>query len=247
MQEMSAERELFAKEVLGAIGQNSNKLADSEVAGFRAITGHRYSGELMAVGRATNGWLHAVRTSELADADACDRHARKVHEEAADICPMKWVSDIWADPNSRYKTGRSAFWRVIRAVLGKLDVASPNDAAWPSHLAWTNLYKVAPYGGGNPNAALCKAQLSGCISLLQAEITARRPRRILFLTGHGWAKPFLDAGAPGVKQVDDYRYVNAVGTMTVGDHSAKAVVAEHPQGKAEDIWVREVVGVFQAA
>ena len=244
---MSMERELFAKEILGPIGQNSRMLGDSEVAGFRAITGHRYSGELMVVGRATNGWLHAVRTSELADADTCDRHASKVYEEAADACPMKWVSDIWADPNSKYKTGRSAFWRVIRAVLGNLDVVSPNDAAWPSHLAWTNLYKVAPYEGGNPNAALCKAQLPGCISLLQAEIAARRPRRILFLTGHGWAKPFLDAGAPGVKPVDGHRYVNAVGTMTVGDNSARVVVAEHPQGKAEDVWVREVTGACRAA
>ncbi len=106
---------------------------------------------------------------------------------------MQWVSDQWgiSEPKT-YNTKRSAFWRVIRQVTGRLGIADIETDEWPSHLIWSNLYKIAPLDGGNPGEQLCRFQYDQCLKCLMQEIMGWKPRRILFLTGIGWANSFLE-------------------------------------------------------
>lgn len=242
------QQKYFAEYLLPSIGLNADKLPEQKVTGFLSMAGHLYGNELMVVGRAVNGWTEGVTPSELSTPSFAETYAAKVYESVVgdDMCPMSWVTDSWENPDLDYNTKRSAFWRVIRSVVAESGIANVDENAWPSHLVWSNLYKVAPADGGNPGNALCYVQLDGCISLLLQELNDYRPRRLLLLTGLGWAEPFLKHVAPTLSSTLTGGYVEAIAKIQHGSGDmTKVVVAAHPQGKSERVWVQEVMTAFE--
>jgi uracil DNA glycosylase superfamily protein len=162
--------------------------------GFLAMVGERYSSELMVIGHATNGWPDGQylsgETLEMFVENSLKNAICPLPSGQA--CPMRWVTDLWGsekasryDEGSRkeYNAARSAFWRAVKGLTAYLNVANIEEDSWPSHLAWTNLYKVAPAEGNNPSNALCDAQFESCASLLRAELEIYAPKRVVFLTG----------------------------------------------------------------
>ena len=239
------ERDVLAEKILLPVGRNATRLYH-QVTGFLSMKGDRYDHKLMVVGRAVNGWTQGILPHELAEPLASERYAAEVFDSVAGSgrCPMTWVTDCWGNSGSNYNTKRSAFWRVIRAVVGETDIANINEGDWPSHLVWSNLYKVAPANGGNPDTTLCDIQFSGCLSLLEIELSNYCPYRLLLLTGLAWAEPFLQHISPGFKRVSN-SYVEAIGQFNLASGiTTKVVVAAHPQGKQEGEWVKEVMEAF---
>lgn len=233
------ERELFASEVLSAVGKEAAGLGSIKITGFLAMAGQAYDRGLMVVGRAVNGWTEGISPKQLGKPDAAERYARLVQKSVSGNgeCPMRWVTKNWGSDED-YNTKRSAFWRCIRSVVQGLRIADVEDAGWSSHLVWSNLYKVSPAGGGNPTNVLCKIQRRGCAELLNLELRTYRPSRVLFLTGVDWAAPFLEVAEP--REGVGFQYVERAGDA----HGARCVIAVHPQGKREADWVREVVAAF---
>lgn len=234
-----AEKELFT-DGLTVIGQNNQLLPAAEISGFLAMTGDLYTGDLMVVGRAVNGWLRGILPAELASSRVANSYAEEVFQSvtADGTCPMQWVTDCWGDEAGDYNTARSAFWRVIRKTVGVLGIADPEDIKWPSHLVWSNLYKVAPADGGNPGNALAEIQFDNCLALFNLELKTYAPRKVLFLTGWDWAGEFLK-NCPNIEM--HAGLLEASGTISVcaGD-SCRFAVAKHPQGKPEALWVDAV-------
>ena len=146
---------------------------DLDLQGFCALRGCRYQGELMVIGRACN-W-------------------EKLFEEPPD-------GDDWEEVASKL-----ARWRMsptsgarqplqhnhVRVLPGR-QAGDATQEDWPTHLVWSNLYKVSPYGK-NPGAPLQRAQRDGCQRLLNLEIGTFRPKRVLFLTGWDWAEELVCA------------------------------------------------------
>lgn len=159
---------------------------------------------------------------------------------------MQWVSQGWGNcDHDDYNTKKSAFWRVIRRVVDELGIADVESSEWPSHLIWSNLYKFAPAKGRNPSSGLCSIQFNECKSLIEQEINTFSPKRILFLTGMNWAEPFIEKLIMSVTTITGHRYVEGVGKLiSASKTNGRLVVAAHPQGKKEDIWVEEVVSAF---
>jgi len=231
------------------------------VTGFLSMKGRKYTGQLMVVGRAVNGWTEGRSYDELRADAARLAYARHVYKSVMELrgneCPMSWVWAQWSvsveDYNKRwgtdwkeiYNTSKSAFWRVIRAVVKSLKIADVDDSesSWPSHLVWSNLYKISPCERGNPAAKLRKAQLEGCKRLLGWELEHYRPSRVLFLTDL-WADEFLSQAWEDRKEPNPQSLVRAFGRLKCGAHEATCVVACHPQGKNETTWVGEVVSAF---
>ena len=249
-------------EIATLVGRSHRTLPDDAVTGFMAMKGRLYNRELMVVGRAVNGWTRRSWTPEaLASDEAVHEFVSVVQQSvtAPESCPMQWVSKAWGSRalnwpsnwacvgNQEYNTRRSAFWRVIRNLVDELGLADINNDSWPSHLVWSNLYKVSPAAGRNPPARMRSLQVDKCVSLLKLELEIYKPKRLLLLTGKDWAAPFLQQTVANMNVVQGSRLVHADGTLTVGaDDTCAIVVAAHPERKPEATWVREVLQSFQS-
>lgn len=199
--------------------------------------GRLYTGGMMLIGRAVNGWRHDFTLDSVADEEGRTRFLDGVRrKEAKDDCPMEWITNHWPWPKGEYSTSRSAYWRVARKVATHLGIRGSD---WPSHILWSNLYKVSPARTGNPDLALREAQQEACRRLLRWEIEHFQPKVVVALTGWWWFRDFAEALGADV-EVTWNEPVEAVGR--VGE--SVLVVAPHPQGKREaDIVgrVREIV------
>ena len=238
----------MADKILFPIGQAHHQLPPRPLVGFMSMVGRAYSGELMVVGRAVNGWgAKEMLPVELDSSDASHTYAEEVLASVSDPtnCPMGWVTAQWGAPRPKYSTKSSAFWRSIYSVINALGTVTPGDEDWPSHLVWSNLYKVAPAAGGNPSNFLCDLQLPGCIDLLREELAAYQPRRVLFLTGLNWAKPFADALGLPLCMNPSFCQVEAFGEVPFNGQLLRFAIASHPQGKPESVWASEVLSVLR--
>ena len=61
---------------------------------------------------------------------------------------------------------------------------------WFEHIAWTNLYKVAPAEEANPGAYLKQTEYKTCKAILKMEIELLSPKYVIFITG--WKDWFED-------------------------------------------------------
>ncbi|HKV54710.1 MAG TPA: hypothetical protein VJN94_08695 [Candidatus Binataceae bacterium] len=258
------EIELFGQAIQGV--KSSPPTPEKEVTGLLAMVGHSYNGELMVVGKAVNGDIAGAKCSVpelddrfIEDCVCCSAFGPTRNQQR---CPMLWVTDQWGEERARhlwdheewpgkpYSTQRSAFWRGIKGILPRLAIGDVEGDSWPSHLVWTNLYKVAPAEGGNPSTPLCAAQFDCCVELLKSEIQFYRPKRVLFSTGLDWAKPFLTklgATLEGPPPRTELRFIKAIGAFrNLCEPAPQVVVASHPERKPQEAWINNVVTAFGA-
>jgi hypothetical protein len=220
------------------VGENADKLGSEKLAGFVAMVGRKYlaSRELMIVGRATNGWgWKGFVAGELTSPDNVEEFVK----DALDIstrgplpglaCPMLWVTQ----PDHDYKTASSAFWRVARRILIELGAVHDEDEEWPSYLAWSNAYRIAPQKGGNPSTELCRVQFDNCVELLNTELAALQPKRLLVMSSTAW--PFVERLTARMSGANGYEYVKSF---------CKIVFSRHPERTNEGKFVDEVVRAF---
>lgn len=237
-----SQESLLAERILAPIGETAATLVRRKLSGFLAAEGCKYSNELMVVGRAPNGWSCSAYPEKFANPAFQKEFARQIHKREDGQCPMTWVREQWG-PGDWTNTKMSAFWRVVRKVTVGLDIAGEGAEDWPCHLVWSNLYKVSPTDGGNPDSPLCDLQFPGCNQLFQIELDTYRPQRLLLLSGwSGWAEWFLprldQAGATA-------EYVEQTGYLDLASgYRTRVVVACHPRSKPEEPWSSEVLQAF---
>lgn len=72
---------------------------------------------------------------------------------------------------------------------------------WFSHIAWSNICKVAPWKGGNPNNKLWDAQYPYLVEIIKHEVKLLSPSIVVLVTGNTaserWDQPFFEA-LPGL-------------------------------------------------
>ncbi|MCF7939388.1 MAG: hypothetical protein K9L68_12380 [Spirochaetales bacterium] len=175
---------------------------------------------LLFVGKATNGWVTNERdVTKLFDLKNPDRIVNR-HDQ------MEWVHDL-EGVNENYNTKKSAFWRVIKNV--SLDILGKED--WYNYISWTNLYKIAPWEGGNPGGYLQQLQKEACISILNEEQEAIKPDAVIFLTS-GWESFYLES--IGLKKSKNRVKSWSGYSSTYQIHKDVLYIqSHHPQGKPE--------------
>jgi hypothetical protein len=208
---------------------------------FSAQKGELYNNNLMIVGRAVNDWDGDFQLDDM----QTDSLVKKLFSKASvQGCPLEWVESSWGNSKG-YNTKKSAFWRVIRSLSQSINKLSSDDR-WESKLVWSNLYKIAPSGGGNPSDSLCGYQFDGCNELLKAEIEEYKPKCIVFFTGEDWFDGFLSENI-SLTHNSDTRWVDASGTFSLNGFTTKIVIAKHPQGKPETELLNEIIDAITAA
>jgi hypothetical protein len=221
--------------MLASVAQTS---ADSSVplVPFWPLVGGRYEGDLLVIGRSVNGWIDDWTVGDLRNDAIRGAAVDRMRVDAEDHPDrLAWVTDLWGN-RSGYSTARSAFWRTLRRIAANDGVPAGD---WPSHLAWTNLYKVSPAAGWNPGGDLQRAQRSFAAELLRMELEAIRPHRVVAFTGRTWLSPF-ESGLKLTLQLRE-GLVEAIGT----DGDCAWVVAKHPMTKPETQFVTDVLGAFR--
>lgn len=134
---------------------------------------------LLFVGKATNGWTTKERNVEkLFNGVDKERIFAKTDQ-------MQWVENL-AGAENDYNTNKSAFWRTIKGVTKGLYHVDD----WSSYIAWSNLYKMAPYEEGNPIESIKQYQLPFCKKIFKAELDILQPKFVVLLTSE-WEKDFL--------------------------------------------------------
>lgn len=244
---------IFEKEILAPVGAAEADGPNDTLTGLLPMRGDLYEpGGLMVVGRATNDWRTHISWNCLGSDKSRKEYTQEVVRTNSDSegkCPMVWVKELWGNTehnqkyNTFYNTKRSAFWRVIQKVTSYIPITE-DESNFSSWLVWSNLYKLSPISG-NPGANLRCLQLEGCKSSFKREIDVFRPGRLLLLTGLSWAEPFLEELCIDSKDDGDLEHVELKGRLHYSKkNSASLVVAEHPQGKKEDIWIDQVMKAF---
>lgn len=180
---MSKQYEERYVELLGEVSQNT-RLGHEELTGFWPMRGANYTGELLVLGRCVNGWDTTPWTGTDARTPAGRRaitaRTRAMSEEYDDPI-ADWIVTL---EGSHYSTNRSAFLRTARRVCR--DVVPRAEDQWASHLAWSNVTKIAPHEGGNASNKLWQVQRTHAVELLRQELEELKPRRVLALTGRDW-------------------------------------------------------------
>jgi len=205
-----------------------------ELALFWPKIGSQYGGDLLVIGRAVNRWIDRWVLDELSDVAAPAAVARETAEGTVNGDQLGWVLDRWKRGDGGYDTSTSQFWETLRRVV--LARCSEQSAVWPSHIAWTNLAKVAPWAGGNPSSRLLTIQREAGIPLLRREVDELAARCVVAFTGRGWFEPYAaglgldvawrDGLVQGVANERDRRWVVAVHPMTRSPRAvAEAVIA----------------------
>ena len=232
---------------------------------FVAMAGkeyHKESVKLMVVGRATNGWYRL-------EADDENTFGTAVEKELAGQ-GFSWVVGSDAENGlmngeGDYTLSSSAFWRTTKNIWRKL--SGKESDRWVDHIAWSNLYKVAPrndteetrYDYANPSQTLCRKQLDACHKILQREVEEYKPTHLLFITGwdwlYDWASDFgrndsaVFEGMRKQPPIGKHTYENGIfveGAFNyrVKDHEVKVVVACRPERRPEQEFVDQVIGAF---
>lgn len=187
--------------------------------------GHNFPSQsncgILFVGRAVNGWVTDSEDINLLFGTGDDTIFDRFDQ-------MKWVENLEQN-KSGYNTRKSAFWRVIKKIASHY---YPQN--WSSYIAWSNVCKVAPFEGGNPNDSLYYAQLENCQKILKKEIDILSPQFVVFFTGTGWAVDFLrflnEGQVPHSVQTEKW---NKYECKTYLIKDVHYILSEHPQGKKE--------------
>lgn len=230
--ELSVEYEAAYAELIARVA-TSPSIRPRELALFWPKVGRSYDGDLLVVGRAVNGWIDRWDLDAPSDAHALAATARATGEGTVNGDQLGWILDRWKQPDGGYDTATSQYWQTVREVT--LDGHPEREAHWPSHIAWTNLGKLAPWAGGNPGSRLLAIQRELCPALLRREVNELAPRLVVVLTGRWWFEPFAEALGlavdwreglvEGVADESGRRWVIAVHPMTRSPHAvARAVL-----------------------
>ena len=231
-------------QLLQVVASVKDRLAGRKLTTFLPMRGLTSTSELMVVGRAVNGWSELDWTAhEAGDPIRRTEIIREVFEASVPSkgCPMEWVNRAWGNtPKRVWNAKRSPFWRLIHSVSQSMFGISEQ---WPSRLIWSNLYEVAPKKGGNPGSTLSAVQQQACEIHLAKEVDIWKPKRILFITGWNWAKPFIERLGVAVGN-ESAEPIEWSGTVETPSDKVRVVVSVRPEGRQETPLTEAILRAF---
>ncbi len=129
-------------------------------------------GDPLFVGRSGNGW-----DVKFGLADSPEVIEKRISESRKWSQSANWREDVRCTRTAR-------FWQAVGA-LRPLEGGS----SLPRRFAWSNLAKISPARGGNPQAWMLRWQLDRAGELLRMETEQLRPGLVVCITGD-WCKAF---------------------------------------------------------
>lgn len=183
--------------------------------------------KLMVVGRAVNGWKNDLQSSYTVE---------QIVEHVFNIqFNFNCIVDYSRTSDGEYNFRRSAFWQLIKRVLELYGESEPDkwyddEKNWQEKIVWSNLYRVSPVAGGNPDEKLQKETYEISAEILAREVELYRPTHILFITGEDWFyypkwKGYFNDKLDFKGTFLDDKFICGIGR--IGD--VKAIVCKRPE------------------
>ena len=134
-----------------------------------------FSGKLLVVGQALNGWGHEAAPCDFADPAVRAAQLAGTRRSSEKDGAFGWMRrQVWSRP----------FWKLARVALDDLGLQL-------NQIAWSNLAKLAPAAGKNPSNDLLWQQHDRGGVLLRQEVDELDPEIVLIVSGRGYAEPFI--------------------------------------------------------
>ena len=164
--------------------------------------------DLVIYGQATNGWNSKFSPREVrTKLNEIIKHSISESQEEGSKCSLEWINEHWT--NKEYNLFRSFFWNVTYKLVKSF--YNRTDANWNNIIAWSNLMKIAPVNGGNPNQEEINAQIEYASKLFKKEIDDLAPKNVLIMTNFKkWAEPVLTGAGIQYKIINGH-FVEAIG------------------------------------
>lgn len=179
---------------------------------------------LMYVGRAVNGWERDWQRGSIDDL---------VEQSFKNDFDMSSIAGgvVEDKDGKKYNFNRSPFWQLCKKITDMYGIKDD----WSDSLAWSNLYKVAPFETKNPNNKLIKETIEGCANILNSEISYLHPTHIVFVTDAWWYAPVgineeAFSNSVGVKVTPNTKsIIVGSGISEAFEFSPKVVITKRPE------------------
>jgi hypothetical protein len=198
-------------------------------------------GGLLVAGRALNGWdiLFSIVNINRNFIKRTIEYSKEVDGK----CSLEWVmknENVEDNENHREQISKSSFWQATRDITNGL-FGNNDGMEWHNHIAWTNLYKIAPHEGGNPSNKEANAQWPHVKQLFEMEVQQFKPKYLLLMTDKSWSIDFIGTLAP----YHDRKGKKGAFVQQTGHYlGVKTVVTTRPEGKVIEDFAEEVVRGF---
>jgi len=198
------------------IGKNYHEIKDSQ--------------KILFIGKSVNSWItNGLNIEKLFESNNEERIVNRDDE-------IYWVE---RNDNPDYNSNNSAFWRLIKSVTKRYFKVDD----WYKNIAWTNLYKVSSWKGGNPSAYLRKIQTKMCINILNKEIEYFNPKYIIFLTSY-WETFYLKSIGYNNKNNESIKW-DKYKTYYQKYNGRIFILSQHPQGKKEEPHIKAISEILK--
>ena len=193
-------------------------------------------------GQAVNGWDGEKCNLHFKVTDIENSIAQNAKEYSNPIevteTNLEWVENKW----TTWSMYRSFFWNVCYKLINRSNCVPDNNSDWHRHLIWSNLMKVAPAEGGNPDDIEWQAQLEKSVVLFQQELEEVQPEYAVLLTNWEWAKDFVKNKNFLIKKNEESEFIQAYGNFG----KTKIIVSKrpYPNGSSERC-VNEILSLIK--
>lgn len=170
---------------------------------FQGSLYRKSDARLMIVGRAVNGWEH-----DFSPCQTLKQVVAAVLNQRAPFDDVVKIDGVECKGRKRnYHYSSSKFWKLIKLILESYGESQPgewyNDPfQWNQRIVWSNLYKVAPWAGGNPEWSFIKPQMKNHVEIIRQELEHYAPKRVLFITDMNYFVPWKRE--PSVLKILDF-------------------------------------------
>jgi len=139
---------------------------------------------LVICGRATNGYYNEWKIKNII------KEKKKIISMAKKDALNPWTTEQIEDYVST-----KPFFRITKKIL--INYYKVPKESYADYFAWSNLMKIAPSKGGNPNDKEYNAQIKLAKKIFKAEIDEYNPRNIVLMSGKitddtNWAYDFIE-------------------------------------------------------